>query len=138
VLRGGADLTCAAAGGMVRKALAAADRLAGEDIAVEVIDLRCIMPLDQTTIIASVARTGRILALDEGPRGGGLAAEVLALVAESDVMRGRSSAMQRLTAAPAPIAYAPHLAAAAVPDGNAVERVMRDMVVRDMATGRQS
>jgi acetoin:2,6-dichlorophenolindophenol oxidoreductase subunit beta len=133
VLRRGAHLTCAAAGGMVRKALAAADRLAAEDIAIEVIDLRCIMPLDQTTIVASVARTGRILALDEGPRGGGLAAEVLALVAESDVISGRR-AIQRLTAAPAPIAYAPHLAAAAVPDGNAVESAMRDMLARDALT----
>ncbi len=133
VLRTGADLTCVAAGGMVRKALAAADRLAAEDIAVEVIDLRCIMPLDQTTVVASVARTGRILALDEGPRGGGLAAEVLALVAESDVISGRRG-MHRLTAAPAPIAYAPHLAAAAVPDGNAVESAMRDMLTRDALT----
>jgi pyruvate dehydrogenase E1 component beta subunit len=133
VLRTGADLTCVAAGGMVRKALAAADRLAAEDIAVEVIDLRCITPLDQTTVVASVARTGRILALDEGPRGGGLAAEVLALVAESDVISGRRG-MHRLTAAPAPIAYAPHLAAAAVPDGNAVESAMRDMLTRDALT----
>jgi pyruvate/2-oxoglutarate/acetoin dehydrogenase E1 component len=119
---------------MVRKALAAADLLAAEKIAVEVIDLRCIMPLDRTTIVASVARTGRILALDEGPRGGGLAAEVLALIAESDVIRGRPGAMHRLTAAPAPIAYAPHLAAAAVPDRNAVESAMRDMLTPDMAT----
>jgi len=127
VLRGGADLTCVAAGGMVCKALAAAERLETEGIAVEVMDLRCVMPLDQTTILASVARTGRILALDEGPRGGGVAAEVLALVAESDAVR-EPGAMRRLTAVPAPIAYAPHLAAAAVPDASAVERAMRAMV----------
>jgi acetoin:2,6-dichlorophenolindophenol oxidoreductase subunit beta len=127
MLRRGGDLTCVAAGGMVRKALAAAEQLATEGIAVEVMDLRCVMPLDQTAILASVARTGRVLALDEGPRGGGLAAEVLALVAESDAVRDRR-AMRRLTAIPAPIAYAPHLATAAVPDASAVESAMRAMV----------
>lgn len=129
ILRSGTQLTCVAAGGMVHKALAAADRLAADGIEVDVIDLRCVMPLDEATIVGSVARTGRILALDEGPRGGGLAAEVLALVAESDVLRSSSLAMHRLTAAAAPIAYARHLAAAAVPDGSAVESAMRKMAV---------
>jgi pyruvate dehydrogenase E1 component beta subunit len=125
ILRRGHHLTCAAAGGMVRKALAAADRLASDGIEVEVIDLRCVMPLDEETIVNSVARTGRILVLDEAPRGGGMAAEVLACVAESDAP-GRL-AMRRLTAVSAPIAYAPPLAAAAVPDAVAVARAMRQL-----------
>jgi pyruvate dehydrogenase E1 component beta subunit len=127
VLRQGDDLTCVAAGGMVRKALAAAERVAAEKVSVEVIDLRCVMPLDESTIIASAARTGRVLVLDEAPRGGGLAAEVLALIAETATARAARVLLRRLTGAPTPIGYAPHLAAAAVPDARAIEAAMREL-----------
>jgi pyruvate/2-oxoglutarate/acetoin dehydrogenase E1 component len=103
VLRKGEHLTCVAAGGMVRKALAGADRLAAEGIDVEVIDLRCVMPLDAATVIASAARTGRLLVLDEAPRGGGLAAEIVALAAEAATGSPRPL-VRRLTAAPTPVA----------------------------------
>jgi len=46
-------------------------------------DLRSVMPLDENTIVESIARTGGVLALDEAPRGGGLAAEILALAGEA-------------------------------------------------------
>jgi acetoin:2,6-dichlorophenolindophenol oxidoreductase subunit beta len=127
IIRPGSDLTCTAAGGMVIKALAAAERLAAQNISVEVIDLRCVMPLDETCIVESVASTGRLLALDEAPRGGGLAAEVVALVAEVQASRGNRALLRRLTAAATPIAYAPDLATAAVPDDSAIERMMRDL-----------
>ena len=127
VLRAGRDLTCVAAGGMVRKAMVAAEALAEDRLEAEVIDLRCVMPLDEATILHSVERTGRVLVLDEGPRGGGLAAEVMALVAESEVARRRPIAQRRLTAIAAPVAYAPQLAAAAIPDVAAVERAMRHL-----------
>ena len=123
VLRKGDDLTCVAAGGMVRRALAAAERVAADKVSVEVIDLRCVMPLDESTIITSAARTGRVLVLDEAPRGGGLAAEVLALVAETATARAARVLLRRLTGAPTPIGYAPHLAAAAVPDARAIVTV---------------
>ena len=90
IRRSGTHLTCTAVGAMVRKALAAAERLAADGIEVEIVDLRCVVPLDAGTILASVARTGSLLALDEAPPGGGLAAEVMALVAESE-MTGRRS-----------------------------------------------
>jgi pyruvate/2-oxoglutarate/acetoin dehydrogenase E1 component len=127
VLRRGRDVTCVAIGGMLRKALAAAETLAGEGIETEVIDLRCVMPMDAATLLESAARTGRVLALDEAPRGGGMAAEILALVAESPLARSRRVALRRLTAAAAPVAYAAHLARAAVPDAAAVADAIRDI-----------
>ena len=127
VLRSGGDVTCIAAGGMVRKVLAVAEQLAREGIAAEVIDLRCVMPLDEDTILRSAARTGRVLALDEAPRGGGLAAEILALVAEADAAGGRRTLLRRLTGLPAPVAYAPHLASAAVPDAAAIQAALREL-----------
>ncbi len=128
IRRSGTHLTCTAVGAMVRKALAAAERLAADGVEVEIVDLRCVVPLDAGTILASVARTGSLLALDEAPPGGGLAAEVMALVAELE-MTGRGSVrIRRLTAAAAPVAYAPELARAAVPDARAVEAAMRATV----------
>jgi pyruvate/2-oxoglutarate/acetoin dehydrogenase E1 component len=127
IIRKGADLTCTAAGGMVIKALAAAERLATQNISVEVIDLRCVMPLDEPTIVESAASTGRILALDEAPRGGGLAAEVLALIGESQAARRRNVVLRRLTGAAAPVGYAPDLAVAALPSQTAIEMAMLDL-----------
>jgi pyruvate/2-oxoglutarate/acetoin dehydrogenase E1 component len=125
--RGGEQLTCVAAGGMVRKALAAAERLAQDALAIELIDVRCVAPLDATTIVDSAQRTGRVLVLDEAPRGGGLAAEVMALVAEARPDTARRPLVRRLTAAPTPIAYAPHLAAASVPGADQVEAAIREL-----------
>jgi pyruvate/2-oxoglutarate/acetoin dehydrogenase E1 component len=126
-IRRGADLTCTAAGGVVIKALAAAERLAEQGISVEVIDLRCVMPLDEATIVSSVTATGRLLALDEAPRGGGLAAEILALVAEAQDASGPHAVLRRLTGAATPIAYAPDLAVAALPSQAAIEMAMLDL-----------
>lgn len=127
VVRKGTDVTCTAAGGMVVKALAAAERIAPQGVSVEVIDLRSVMPLDEATIRDSVAATGRLLALDEAPRGGGVAAEVLALVAESELARSRPVHMRRLTGRAAPVAYAPALALAAVPNQSAIEAAMLEI-----------
>src|SRR4029077_9584117 len=95
--------------------LAAAERVAAEKVLVEVIDLRCGMAVDESTIITSAAQPGRVLVLEEARRGGGLAAEVLALVAETATARAARVLLRRLTGAPTPIGYAPRLAAAAVP-----------------------
>ncbi len=127
IMRQGSDLTCAAVGGMVIKALASADRLGRQNVSVEVIDLRCVMPLDEETIIEAALSTGRLLVLDEAPRGGGLAAEVLALVAEAKAARDRPVVLRRLAGAAAPVAYAPDLARAAVPDQAAIESAMLDL-----------
>jgi acetoin:2,6-dichlorophenolindophenol oxidoreductase subunit beta len=128
ILRRGSDLTCTAAGSMVIKALAAAERLAEQNVSVEVIDLRCVMPLDEHTIIESVFSTGRLLALDEAPRGGGLAAEVLAVAGEMKMQRRQPVVLRRLTGAPTPVAYAPDLARSAVPSQADVEAAMLELV----------
>jgi len=127
IVRKGSDLTCTAVGGMVIRALAAAERMAGQDVSVEVIDLRCVMPLDEQTVINSAASTGRLLALDEAPRGGGLAAEVLALVSETNATRRLPVLVRRLTGAAAPVAYAPALAKEAVPTEAAIEAAMLEL-----------
>lgn len=82
VAREGADLTIVSISKGVRDALAAAEELAGDGIEAAVIDLRTLRPLDVDTVLASVAQTNRLLAVEEGPRTGGWASGVLGAVAE--------------------------------------------------------
>ena len=82
VARSGGDLTIVSIGKGVRDALAAADELAGDGIEAEVVDLRTLRPLDLETVLKSVEKTNRLLAVEEGPRTGGWSTGVLGAVAE--------------------------------------------------------
>ena len=67
---------------MVHPALAAAEALAREGIDVEVVDPRTLAPLDEATILASVAKTGRLVVVDEAPLQGSIASGIAGMVAE--------------------------------------------------------
>jgi pyruvate/2-oxoglutarate/acetoin dehydrogenase E1 component len=82
VVRPGDDVTLVALASTVRTALAAADQLAGEDISVEVVDLRCLVPLDVRTVLSSVGRTSRLVLVEENPYQGGWGATVASIVAD--------------------------------------------------------
>lgn len=90
VLREGTDATIVAWGGMVPEARAAAEALAQENVSCEVIDLATLKPLDEDTILASVARTGRIVIVQEAPLTAGFGAEVAARVAERGLLSLRA------------------------------------------------
>lgn len=97
VVREGRDVTIVGLGATVHHALDAARTLAKEGIEAEVIDLRTIAPLDRATIIASVARTGRLVVVDDDYSSFGVTAEVIATVVEADI--------SKLKASPARVAY---------------------------------
>jgi len=78
----GDDVTLIAYGAMVPVAMDARERLSDDGIAAEVIDLRTLTPLDEQAILHSVAKTGRVVVIQEAPRTCGFAAEVVALVAD--------------------------------------------------------
>jgi len=80
-LRPGADLTLVSWGAMVKETLEAAEELASGGIEAEVIDVACLKPLDDATILASVQRTGRLVVVHEAPMTCGYGAEVVARVA---------------------------------------------------------
>jgi acetoin:2,6-dichlorophenolindophenol oxidoreductase subunit beta len=82
VARDGDDVTVVALASTVPLALAAAEQLAPGGVSVEVIDLRCLVPLDATTVLASVERTNRLLVVEENPYQGGWGATVAAIVAD--------------------------------------------------------
>jgi acetoin:2,6-dichlorophenolindophenol oxidoreductase subunit beta len=118
VVRPGTDLTLVSIMRGVPDALAAAEQLAGEGVDVEVIDLRSLRPLDLHTVLESVARTNRLLAVEEGPRTGGWAAGLLGAVAEEGLHE--LDDVWTLTTAETPIPYSPSLEDAFLPDPGAI------------------
>ena len=83
VVRAGGDVTVAALAAMVPRALQAADTLQAEHgVSAEVIDLRCLVPLDTNTVFDSVSRSGRLVTVEENPRLCGWGAELASIVAE--------------------------------------------------------
>ena len=80
VVREGADITIVAALRGVRDSLEAADALAGDGIDAEVVDIRSLRPLDHETVLDSVVKTNRVLLVEEGPRVGGWAANLLGTI----------------------------------------------------------
>ena len=85
IAREGTDLTLVAYGSMVPLAEQAAETLAGE-ASVEVLDLRSLKPLDEEALLASAAKTGRVVVVQEAPRVCGFAAEVAAVLAEKAIL----------------------------------------------------
>ena len=123
VVRQGTDVTLVSAMRTLHDCVAAAETLAGEGIDCEVIDLRTLRPLDGETILRSVARTNRLVVVEEGPRTGGWAGEVLAVVAEEGL--GDLDAIQRLTTPDHPIPYSPPLEDAFIPGADAIAQAVR-------------
>ena len=114
IRRTGNDVTLITYGGSLKKALAAADELASDGIACEVIDLRSLRPLDDKTILASVGKTHRAVIVDEGWRTGSLAAEISARIMEGAFFH-LDWPVERVCSAEVPIPYPRHLEIAATP-----------------------
>ncbi len=114
VRRAGSDLTLVTYGGSLPKTLQAAERLAAQNISAEVIDLRTLRPLDMTTVLASLAKTHRMVIIDEGWKSGSLAAEIMARVMEQAFYE-LDAPIERVCSAEVPIPYARHLEQAAIP-----------------------
>jgi pyruvate/2-oxoglutarate/acetoin dehydrogenase E1 component len=101
-------------GGSLPKTLLAAKELAARGVEAEVIDLRCLRPLDDATVLGSVARTRRAVVIDEGWRSGSLAAEVIARIVEGAFYE-LDAPPARVCSAEVPVPYPKHLEDAAVP-----------------------
>jgi pyruvate dehydrogenase E1 component beta subunit/2-oxoisovalerate dehydrogenase E1 component len=124
IRRRGRDLSLIAYGASVHKALEAAEALAADGIEAEVIDLRVLRPLDEATILQSVAQTRRAVVVDEGWRSGSLAAEVSARIMEGAFWR-LDAPVGRVCSTEVPIPYAKHLEDAAIPQVPAIVAAAR-------------
>jgi pyruvate dehydrogenase E1 component beta subunit len=127
VVRAGADVTVVASGRAVTLALKAAHVLALEGIDAEVVDLMCVAPLDRDAIGASVAKTGRLVTVEEGVGDLGIGAEIVAFIAAQH-FRALKNAPVRVAGARAPMPYAEGLQAAALPTADRIAGVVSDLV----------
>lgn len=118
VVKAGSDLTLISAGRGVVDCIAAAAELADRGIDAEVIDLRSLRPIDTECIVESVERTGNVMVVEEGPKTGGWAGEILAILTESSL--GYIDDISRLTLPDIPLPYSPPLEADVLPDAAAI------------------
>jgi pyruvate/2-oxoglutarate/acetoin dehydrogenase E1 component len=127
IARPGRDMTIVAYSAMVYEALEVAEELAAEGTEIEVVDLRSIKPLDTDTVIASVARTGRLLCVGEAFPWGGVTAEVIARVA-TEGFGLLDAPPQRLNAKDTPVPYHPSLWAVHRPTARTIAAAARRLL----------
>ncbi|MFM7604535.1 MAG: pyruvate dehydrogenase complex E1 component subunit beta [Prosthecobacter sp.] len=126
IVREGGDITVVALALMVHKTLQACEVLAKEGIDVELIDPRTVSPLDTETIIRSVAKTSRLLIVDEDFAHCGISAEIAAQLADRG-FDDLDAPIRRLNGKPSPTPYSPTLEAAVVPDAAAIADAIRNL-----------
>lgn len=127
VARAGKHATVVTYSAMVHEALLAADQLVEDGYQIEVIDLRSVKPIDTDTVLASVARTGRLLALGEAFPWGGVTAEVISRVA-SEGFHLLDAPPRRLNAKDTPIPYHPDLWSTHRPTASSIASALRDLL----------
>jgi pyruvate dehydrogenase E1 component beta subunit/2-oxoisovalerate dehydrogenase E1 component beta subunit len=127
IAREGRDLTIVAYSAMVHEALAVAEEFATEGWQIEVVDLRSIKPLDTDTVMASVARTGRLLCVGESWPWGGVTAEVVSRVA-IEGFNLLDAPPQRLNAKDTPVPYHPNLWAVHRPTSRSIAEAARNVL----------
>jgi len=127
ITRPGRDATVVAYSAMVHEALAAAEELAQDGYDIEVVDLRTVRPIDTDTILASVARTGRLLVVGEAWPWGGVAAEVISRVA-TEGFGLLDAPPQRLNAKETPVPYHPALWGTHRPTASSVANSLRQLL----------
>jgi pyruvate/2-oxoglutarate/acetoin dehydrogenase E1 component len=132
--RVGRDVTIVATMAMVHQAVEAATTLAREGIEAEVIDLRSLVPLDTGTIYGSLARTNRLIIVEEAPRTGGWGASIAALVNE-EAFDSLDAPVTRVCLDDVPLPYSPTLEARALPDAARIVGAVRRLL--GLAGGEQ-
>jgi pyruvate/2-oxoglutarate/acetoin dehydrogenase E1 component len=130
VKREGEDVTIVATSSMVYVALEAADLLASEGVAAEVVDPRTLVPLDRATLVASVRKTGRAIVVDEGHRSYGASAELAAVLAD-EAFWHLDAPVKRLAAMDVPVPFSPVLEDQTVPTAEKVYEVAKSLVGKD-------
>jgi pyruvate dehydrogenase E1 component beta subunit len=126
IVRGGGDVTVVALASTVPTALAAAEVLATEGIQVEVVDLRCLVPLDMRTVLESVGRTSRLVIVEENPYQGGWGATVASIVADEG-FESLDAPVRRVASACVPLPFADQLEDQVIPTVDKVVDAVRHL-----------
>ena len=129
ILRQGTDVTVVALSLMVYRALEAAEEMRRQGVSVEVIDPRTLVPLDVETIRNSVAKTGRLVVVDEACRTCSAAAEVLSVVVEdADTFRSLKAPTQRVCGLDIPVPFSPPMEEYAIPDKGRIAEAIKQVM----------
>jgi acetoin:2,6-dichlorophenolindophenol oxidoreductase subunit beta len=126
-VRPGTDITVVALAATVPLALDAAAALAGHGISAEVIDLRCLIPLDMATVLASLARTSRLLIVEENPYQGGWGATIAAIAADEGFQH-LDAPIRRLAAECVPLPFADTLEDQVIPTTTKITTAIRNLL----------
>ncbi len=129
IAREGEHVTIAAYSRMVEESLRAAEALAEKGIEAEVIDLRTLAPLDMETLAASVGKTGRLVAVEEGCLTGGVAAEIVSRVV-AECFYDLEAPPKRVAAMDLPVPASPGLERAVIPDAADIARAAAEVVAQ--------
>jgi len=124
LVRPGDDVTVVALASTVPTALSAADQLASEDISVEIIDLRCLVPLDVQTVLTSVGRTSRLVIVEENPYQGGWGATVASIIADEG-FELLDAPIRRVASECVPLPFADALEDVVIPTTDKVVQAVR-------------
>ena len=127
VKREGDDVTIFATMFMVHKALTAAEQLGKAGISAEVIDPKTLLPLDKTTILSSVKKTGRIVIVSEDCKTGGVSAEIAAVVAE-EAIDYLDAPIKRVAEPDTPIPFSPPLENFVIPDEERIVKAVEEII----------
>ncbi|MFY0989559.1 alpha-ketoacid dehydrogenase subunit beta [Halomonas sp. C05BenzN] len=127
IRREGSQVSLITYGGMLHKTLAAAEQLASEGIDAEVLDLRTLRPLDDAAIMASVAKTHRVVVIDEGWRSGSLSAEIITRINEQAFFELDAPPV-RVCSQEVPVPYPKHLEDAAIPQAEDIAAAVRRLL----------
>src|SRR3954469_10615307 len=124
--REGEDVSVITWGAMVFTADEAAKQLAAEDVSVEIVDLRTVIPWDREAVLESVRKTSKVLVLHEDTRTGGFGAEIAATIAE-EAFEALDAPLKRIAAPDAPVPFSPPLEKAYIPQVEGVVKGLKEL-----------
>ena len=128
VRKQGSDVSLLTYGGSLAKAMAAAEQLQAMNVSAEVVDLRCLRPLDTKTLLASVKKTHRAIIIDEAWLTGSLAGEISAIIMEQAFWQ-LDAPVKRIATVEVPIPYPSHLEQAALPQVEQIVAAAKNIMV---------
>lgn len=128
VRRAGKDATIITYGRMVPRSLKVAEDLLKEDIDVEIIDIRTLVPLDKEALIKSAKKTGKVLVVHEACQTGGFGGELVSVVVDSDAFFYLDAPVKRLGGLDVPIPYNPNLEAQVVPTEEKITAAVKELL----------
>jgi len=136
IARSGSDLTIVAIGSMLKPALGAAEKLPSAGIEAEVIDPRTLVPLDEETIIRSIAKTGRAIIVDEARDRCSAASHIAAIIGDK-AFANLKAPIKRITVPDVSMPYAPNAEDRVLPDEGKIKKVATELVHSVPAAGKQ-